>query len=151
MLASHFLHQRHNKHIMVNGKVHLLKYRSQLKLVRSHLIVSCLTRYAQLKSLNLQILHKRSHTLWYSTEVVVIHLLVLSRGVTHQRTSCKQKVRTSRVQSFINKEILLFPSQIRHTLLNLRIKVMHHICGSLVNGMYSLQQRSLIVQRLTCI
>ena len=62
---------------MVNGKVSLLEYRSQLKLVWCYLVMTCLTRYAQLKSLYLQILHEGSHTLRDGTEVVVVHLLVL--------------------------------------------------------------------------
>ena len=79
---------------MVNSEVCLLEDRSKLELVRSYLIVACLTRNTKLESLNLKVAHESTYTLWDRTEVVVVHLLILSRRVSHEGTACKEKVRT---------------------------------------------------------
>ena len=103
---------------MVDGQVRLLKDRSQLKLVRSNLIVTCLTRNTQLECLNLQVAHKGGHTLRDSSEVVVVHLLVLSRIVAHQGATRQQQVRTGGIEALVYKEILLLPTEVRSDLLD---------------------------------
>ena len=42
MLASHFLHQAHDEHVVVHGEVRLLEDGSQLELVGRYLVVACL-------------------------------------------------------------------------------------------------------------
>ena len=94
MIASHTLHQRHEQHVMVDSQVTLLEDRSQLKLVRCHLVMTSLTWDSKLKSLNLKILHKGLNTIGNGTEIVVIHLLVLGTLMAHKCTACKHKVWT---------------------------------------------------------
>ena len=83
MLACHLLHQCHDEHVVVYGKVHLLKDGCQLKLIWCHLVVTCLAWYAQFECLNLQVFHKGNHACRDRTEIMVVHLLVLGRIVSH--------------------------------------------------------------------
>ena len=94
MLASHLLHEAHQEHVVVNGKVALLKDRSNLKLVRCNFVVASLARNTKFKSTNLKVFHESLHTLRDGAEIVVFHLLVLSRIVTHKGATCKYEVRT---------------------------------------------------------
>ena len=94
VLACHLLHQRHEKHVMVNGEVCLLEDRSEFKLVRSHLIVTCLARNAKFEGTYLKVFHEGLYTIWNSTEIVVFHLLVLCRVVTHECAAGEQQVGT---------------------------------------------------------
>ena len=112
VLAGHLLHQRHQHHVVVDSQIGLLEDRSQLKLVGSHLVMTRLTRDAEFQSLNLEVAHEGSDALRNGTEVVVIHLLVLGRVMTHQGTACQQQVRTCGIESFIHEEILLFPTEV---------------------------------------
>ena len=79
---------------MVVGKVSLLVYRCKLKLVWCHLVMAGLERNTELERLVLKVLHKGNYSRWYSTEVVVVELLILRRLVTHQCTTCLYKVGT---------------------------------------------------------
>ena len=69
-----------------------------------------LTGNGQFKGLNLQILHESLYAIGDDTEVVVVHLLVLRTFMAHERTTSQHQVWTGRIQSFIHKEILLFPT-----------------------------------------
>ena len=135
MFACHFLHERHKQHIVVNSQISLFKYRSNLKLVRCYLVVTSLTRNGKLKSLYFQVFHKRLHSIRNSTEIVVFHLLILGRIVSHKCTSGKHKVRSCTIESLVNQEIFLFPTKVRRNLLYIVIKIMTHICCSHINGM----------------
>ena len=106
---------------------------------------------AQFQSLKLQILHKGLYALRDSTEIVVIHLLVLSRIVPHQRTPRQQQIRACSIETFIYQKVFLFPSQVRGYFFDSRIKIMTNICCCYVDSMQSAQQRSLIVKRFTAI
>ena len=133
---------------MVDGDVGLLEDRCQLELVGRHLVVTSLARDAKLKRLNLKILHERLHTLGDSTEVVVVHLLVFSRVVAHERTTGEHKVGACRVESLVNEEVLLLPTEVRDDLLHLRVEVVADSRSRLVHGVERTQERSLIVERL---
>ena len=136
---------------MVDSQIALLVDGGQLKLVGSHLVVTCLHRDSQLQRLNLQILHKGLYTVRYGAEVVVIHLLVLGTLVAHQRATRHQQVRACRVQTLVHQEILLFPSQVHLNLGDVVVEILANILGGLSYGMQGTQQRSLIVERLTCV
>ena len=151
VLAGNLLHQRHQHHVVVDGQVGLLEDRSQLKLVGSHLVMTRLTGNAQFQGGNLQVLHKGLHALGDGTEVVVVHLLVLGRVVTHQGTACQQQVGTCSIQALVHEEVLLLPSQVRCNLLDGGVEIVAHIHGSHVHGMQGPQQRCLIVECLTAI
>ena len=97
---------------MVNSEVCLLEDRSKLELVRSNLIVACFARNTKLESLNLKVAHKCTYTLWDRTEVVVVHLLILSRRVTHECAACKEEVWACRIEALVNEEVLLLPTEV---------------------------------------
>ena len=148
VVACHALHQLHQQHIVVHGQVAFFVDGGQLKLVGCHLVVARLHGYAQLQRLNLQILHEGLHALGDGTEVVVVHLLVLCRVVAHQRATGEHQVGAGRVETLVNQEVLLFPTQVGLHLLHLRIEQARHVGGSHVHGVQGSQQRSLIVEGL---
>ena len=149
VFAGHLFHERHDEHVVVDGQVALLVNRSQLKLVRSHLVVAGLARDTQLQRLNLQIRHEGSHASRDRAEIVVIHLLVLGRVVSQKCTAGHEQVGAGGIQAFIHQEVLLFPTQVYDDLLHFRIKIVAHIRCRLAYRMDGLFQRCLIIQRLT--
>ena len=149
MLVSHTLHQAHQEHVVIDSQVALLVDRSQLKLVRSHLVMTGLARNAQFESLDFQVLHKGLHTLWDGTEVMVVHLLVLGGIMSHEGTSRQHQVWACRVETLIHEEVLLFPTEVGLHLLHLWIEVVAHLSGCLAQGMERTKQRSLVVQSLS--
>ena len=110
VIASHTFHQRHQEHIMVYSEVTLLEDRSKLELIGGNLIVTGLAWDGELQSLNLKILHKGLYTIGDSTEVMVVHLLVLGTLVAHECAACKHKVWTCGIETLVDEEIFLFPS-----------------------------------------
>ena len=58
---SDFLHENHQHHILVNCLDSLTEYRGTLKLVRSHLIVTCLKKDTELVCFCFEILHEIVH------------------------------------------------------------------------------------------
>ena len=136
VMASYLLHQAHQEHIVVNGKVGLLEDRCQLKLVWCYLVVTGLARNTEFKSLDFQILHESLNTLWDGAEVVVVHLLVLGRIMTHQGATCQHQVRTCCIQAFIYQEVLLLPTEIGNNFLDIRVEVVANLCCCYV---YSVQ------------
>ena len=136
---------------MIHGEVALLVDRSQFKLVRCHLVMTCLTRDGEFKGLNLQILHKGLYTVRDGAEVVIVHLLVFRTLMAHQRASCHQQVRTGRIESFVHEEIFLFPTQVHLYLLHVVIEVAAHILCCFGDGTDGTEERGLVVEGLTCI
>ena len=136
VMASYLLHQAHQEHVVVNGKVGLLEDRCQLKLVWCYLVVTGLARNTELKSLDFQILHECLNTLWDGAEVVVVHLLVLCRIVTHQGATSQHQIRTCSIQAFIYQEVLLLPTEIGNNFLDIRVEVVANLCSCYV---YSVQ------------
>ena len=149
VLMSHTLHQTHQEHVVIYCKIALLIDRCQLKLVRSHLVMAGLARDAEFERLDFKILHESLHTLRDGSEIVVVHLLVLRRVVSHQGTACEHQVRASRIETLINQEVLLLPSEIGLHLLYLWVEVVAHLGSRLAQGMERAEQWSLVVQRLT--
>ncbi len=119
---------------MVYGKIALLIDRCQLKLVWCHLVMTGLARNTEFKSLDFQILHESLNTLRDGSEVVVVHLLVLCRVVTHQGTAREHQVRTCRIEALIYQEVLLLPSEIGLHLLDLRVEVVAHLGSRLAHS-----------------
>ena len=74
---------------MVYGQVGLFEYGSQFKLVGRHFVVARFAGYAQFESLYFQVFHEGLHTFGNCSEVVVVHLLVLGRVVSHERSTCE--------------------------------------------------------------
>ena len=132
---------------MVDGDVGFLEDWCQLELVGCHLVMTGLARDAKLQCLNLKILHERLHALGDSTEVVVVHLLVLCRVVTHECAAGEHKVWTCRVESLVDEEVLLLPTEVGDDLLNLRIEVVTDSRCRLVHSVKRAQERCLIVER----
>ena len=105
----------------------------------------------ELESLDFKILHESLHTLWDGSEIMVVHLLVLSRIVAHQSASGEHQVGTCRIEALIYQEVLLLPSEIGLHLLYLWVEIVAHLGSRLAQGMERAEQWSLVVQRLTCI
>ena len=151
MLAGHTLHERHEEHVMVNGQVSVLENGSHLKLIGSHLVVTCLHGNAKHQSLYLEIAHESSHTLGNRSKVVVVHLLIFGRVVSHERAACQQQVGTCGIESFIHEEVLLLPAEIARHLLHGRIEVVTNLSCSHVDGFQGTQEGRFVVERLAAI
>ena len=82
---------------------------------------------------------------------MVVHLLVLGRVVSHEGTAREQQVRTCGIETLVDEEVLLLPTEVRGNLLYSGIKVMAYIGGCYVHGMEGAKQRSLIVECLTAV
>ena len=91
------------------------------------------------------------HTIGNGAEIVVVHLLVLGGIVTHQGTACQKQVRTCGIESFVHKEILLFPSEVRGYLLHVGIEILTYFRSGHIHSMEGAQQGSLVVEGLTAI
>ena len=129
----------------------LLEDRCQFELVGGNLVMTCLAGNAQLQSLYLQLTHKGGYPLRDGTEVMVIHLLVLCRIVTHQRATRQQQVGTGSIEALVHEEILLFPAKVRRHFFYRRVEIVAHVRRSHVDGMEGTQQWSLVVECLTAI
>ena len=84
-------------------------------------------------------------------EIVVFELLVLACLVSHQSASCKKQVWSCCVEPFVYEEIFLFPTKVCHYLLDIRIEIVAHIYSSFVHCAESLEKRSLVIERFTCV
>ena len=146
VVACYLTHQCHDKHVVVDSQIALLEDRSQLELVGSHFVVTCLYGDTQFQRFDLQFLHEGCHTGRNGTEVMVFQLLVLGRVVSGQGASGHQQVGTGSIQTFVNQEIFLFPTQIGIYFLDVGVEVVAYLYGSLVNCTQCLQQRCLIVE-----
>ena len=149
VLACHPFHQRHQEHVVIDGEITFLVYRSQLKLVGSHLVVARLAWDGKFESLYLKVFHKGLNAVGDSAEVVVVHLLVLGTLVAHECAACEHEVGAGRVEAFIHEEIFLFPSQVTRHLCHIVIEELAYVGGGTIHGMQCAQQWSLIVEGFT--
>ncbi len=149
MATRSLCHNRHQKQIVVVGKVGLLKNRSELKLVGGNLIVACLGRYAQAMALNLEIEHESLHSLGNRTEVVVFKLLVLGAFMSHEGAAGHHQVGAGAIERLVYKEIFLFPAKVRHHMLHLGVEVAGDGGGGNIDTVEGSQKRCLVVERLT--
>ncbi len=148
VLSRHTLHQRHQEHVVVYGQVAFLVYRGQFKLVGRYLVVTCLARYGQLESSYFEIFHESLHTVGDGSEVMVVHLLVLGRVMSHQCAAGEQQVGAGRIESLVYEKILLFPSQIALYFLYVGVEVPADVGGGHVHSVQRAQQRCLVVECL---
>ena len=151
VLAGHALHERHEQHVVVDGEVGVLEDGCQLKLVGGHLVVARLHRDAEHEGVYLQIAHEGCHTLGDAAEIVVVHLLVLGGVVSHEGAACEQKVGAGSIEAFVDKEVLLLPSEIARHLFHLGVEVVTDVGGCHVDGFQGSQERRLIVERLAAV
>ena len=151
MLAGHLLHERHEQHVVVHGEVCLFKDRCKFKLVGSHLVVAGLHRDGQFECLDFQILHECLHTVGDCAEVVVVHLLILGRVVSHQRASGEHQVWPGGVKPFVYEEILLLPAKVRDDFFHVWVKVAGHGSGGFAYCTQRALQRCFVVQSLPSI
>ena len=149
--ARYLTHHGHQQQVVVIGQIGFFENRGHLELVRSHFVVSRLDRNAQLVTLVFEILHKGHHPRGDRPEVMVFELLVLGALVAHQRTSGQHQVGTCGPQSFVHEKILLFPTQIGVHFVHFRIEQAANLHRGFVHGLQSLEQRNLVVERLSCI
>ena len=149
MVARHFAHQGHYEHVVVDGKVALFVDRRQFKLVRCHLVMSCLYRDAEFESLDFKVFHECDDPCRNGSEIMVLQLLVLRCLMAHEGASGQEQVRAGGVKPFVDKEIFLFPAEECLYFVHFRIEVAAYIYGCLVNCPQCLQKRSLIVQGLS--
>ena len=98
-----------------------------------------------------KVAHKGCHALGNASEIVVVHLLVLGRVVSHERAASQQEVGTSGIETFIYEEILLLPAEIARHLLHGRVEVVANLCCSHIDGFQGTQEGCFVVERLAAI
>ena len=147
MLARHVAHERHDKHIVVDGQVTLFVDRGEFELVRGDLVVTCLDRDAEFQRLDFQLLHEGCHALRYGAEVVVLHLLVLCRVVPHERAARQKQVGACGIEAFVDEEVFLLPPEVDYDAADVGIEVLRHGGGGFVHGEERFFQGSLVVER----
>ena len=96
-------------------------------------------RYAQFEGLYFEVFHKGLHAFRNSSEVVVVHLLVLGRVVSHQRSPSEHQVGTGKIEALVYQEVFLFPTQVAANFLHFGVEILCHgrCCG--VNGLQRTQ------------
>ena len=133
VITCHLAHQSHDEHIVVYCKVAFLEDRSQLELVGSYLVVAGLDGDSEFQRFDFQLLHKGCHTRRDGAEVVVFELLVLGTIVSGQCAAGHQQVGAGGVKAFVNQEVFLFPAQVRHYFLYVRVEVAAYVYRRLVH------------------
>ena len=71
--------------------------------------------------------------------------------MTHQGAACEHEVGACRVETLVNEEILLLPTEVADNLLYFRIEIVADICCSHVYGVQCAKERSLVVECLACV
>ena len=151
VLAGDALHERHEEHVVIDGKVALLEDGGELELVGSYLVMARLTGNGELKGLYLEVFHEGLDTVGDGAEVVIVHLLVLGTLVTHEGATGHEEVGTGAVEAFVDEEVLLLPAEIDGDLLDIVVEELADVGGSAANGVEGAQQGSLVVESLACV
>ena len=112
MFLSDFLHHDHQHHVLVYRLCRIAIHRSAFELVRRHLVMSCLKKDTKLICLCLKVFHERNDTRRYGAEVMILKLLVLSRGMSYDSPSREHEVRACIVKRLVYKEIFLLNSKV---------------------------------------
>ena len=145
--ACDLVHDCHQQLVVVVSQIGLFENRSQLELIRSNLVVARFNRNTEFETLVLQILHKGEYARRNGTEIVVFQLLILCCLVSHECTPRLYEVRTSRPQRIVDKEILLFPTEIREYALDIFVEITAYFGCRLVYRRQRAQERRFVVQR----
>ena len=122
VLDGNLAHHRHQQKVVINRNIGLLELRRALELVRSHLVVTCLDRYAKPVGGVFEVLHKLLDPLRNRTPIVILKLLVLGGRMPHQRTTGLHQVRTGIIEGLVHEEIFLLPTEGRINLCNVLVK-----------------------------
>ena len=146
MTTCHAFHYAHYEHVLIDRKVAFAIDRGKLELVGSHLIMTCLHRYAETKAHNLKVLHESLDARRNLSEIMVIHLLVLAGTMAHEGASCGDQVGARRIQVVVNEEILLFPAKIHLNPIDLGVEKLTHRNGCLIDSLEGLLERCLVVE-----
>ena len=133
---------------MVDSQIAFLVYRSQLKLIRGYLVVTCLAGYGQFERTYLEVFHECLHTVGDCSEIMVVHLLVLCAFVPHERAACEHQIGAGRIKPLVYEKVFLFPTKVTLHLAHFGIEIPADVGGSPVHGMQCTKQRGLIVKRL---
>ena len=149
VLGGDALHQVHHQLVMVISQVHVLEDRSQLKLVGGRFVVAGLDGNAKFMTFDFQFFHEVGYTRWDGAKIVVVQLLVLRRGVSHQGASGNAQVRTGIVQGRIYQEVFLFPSKVGIYTLHIGHEHPAYFGCCLVYCCQCFQKRCLVVQCFT--
>jgi len=77
MLVSNLFHDFHCQLVVVNGNVCSVKYRSQLMLCRSNLVMLCFCRNTKLPEFYVKVMHISGNLRLQGSEVMILHFLSL--------------------------------------------------------------------------
>ena len=101
----------HDQHIVVNGKVHIFKNGSYLKLGGGGFIMSCFCRDPQFPEFKFHFGHECKDSGFDGAEIMIFQLLMFGRRGTEKSSACLDEVGPVEIEIFIHKEIFLFRPQ----------------------------------------
>ena len=110
-----------------------------------------LWRDAEPVAFYLKIEHESFNAGGYGAEIMVFELLVLGAFMSHKCAAGHHQVGTGAVESFVDEEVFLFPTEIRIDMFYLRIEILCYRCSRFVYGVERFKKRSLVVERFACI
>jgi hypothetical protein len=149
MLGRYPVHQRHNQQVLIDGEVGLTENRRQLKLIGCHLVVPGLQRNAIFICFKLHLPHECCYPGRYRSKIVILQLLVLGTLVPHQCPAGEVKIGPGIIEGLVDKEVLLFPTQVGIDLFHFRVEEPANLYCSLVNSRQRFQQRGLVIESFT--
>ena len=110
--TGNFSHYRHQQQIVIVGQIGLFKNRGNFELIGRNFIMTGFNRDTQHVTLDFEVLHESFYSWRYSPEIVIFQLLIFGTFVSHESSTGKYQIGTSRIQTFIYQKIFLFPTQI---------------------------------------
>ena len=141
----------HNLHVVVASEVHFFEHRSKFELSRSDFVVAGLSRNAELPEFLFHIVHEVQNARRNATEVVVFHLLVLSRSCTEQGAASLVEVRALEVETLVDEEVFLFGTERNSDLLLGNTEEAHEAVGGFLQSLDRTEKRSLLVESFTSV
>ncbi len=100
----------HNQHIVVNGQIEILEHWCQLKLGRSHFVMSSACRNPKLPQLQFDFRHEFQNARLDRTKIMIIELLMFRRRCSEKCASGLQQIRALQIEFLVDQEVFLFDS-----------------------------------------
>ena len=152
MLVSNFFHNFHGQLVVVDSNICGIKYRSQLVLCRSNLVMLCFGRNAKLPELFVKIMHVSSNTRFQSSEVMILHLLSFWCGSSQKCTSAENQVFSLFIEILVNQEVLLLRSYCCVDMTNLFVsKDVKNTNCFFVKFIHGTEKRSFLIKCLSAV
>ena len=106
-------------------------------------------RDTQFEGLDFEVLHKLRHAFGNGAEIVVVHLLIFGTVVSHQGAAGEEQVGACGIESFVDEEVFLFPTEVGLYLPHIVVEVLAHLKSGFIDGSERFFERGFVVERFT--